>query len=119
MSYPNPAAQEEVTSGGNLPRLERTGGHVRLIVDGKPFLCVGGELHNSSASDRNYMSPVWEKLAAAGINSVIAPVTWEQVESVEGRLDFSVVDGLVQDARSASKRFREKTERLGLGMDPG
>lgn len=101
MSYPNPAAQEEVTSGGNLPRLERTGGHVRLIVDGKPFLCVGGELHNSSASDRNYMSPVWEKLAAAGINSVIAPVTWEQVESVEGRLDFSVVDGLVQDARSA------------------
>ncbi len=26
----------------NLPRLERTGGHVRLIVEEKPFLCIGG-----------------------------------------------------------------------------
>ena len=89
----------------NLPRLERTGSHTRLIVDGKPFLCIGGELHNSSASDRDYMSPIWDKLAKAGINTVIAPVSWEQVEPVEGELDFSIVDSLVEDARSTGVRL--------------
>ncbi|MGO4235509.1 DUF5597 domain-containing protein [Pseudarthrobacter sp. YAF2] len=88
-----------------LPRLERTGSHTRLIVDEKPFLCVGGELHNSSSSDRKYMSPIWDKLATAGINSVIAPVSWEQVEPWEGQFDFSIVDGLVADARSAGVRL--------------
>jgi len=89
----------------NLPRLERTGSHVRLIVEEKPFLCIGGELHNSSASDRSYMSPIWEKLAKAGVNTVIAPVSWEQTEPVEGQLDFSIVDGLVEDARSTGVRL--------------
>ena len=32
----------------NMPVLERADDHVRLLVDGKPFLCLGGELHNSS-----------------------------------------------------------------------
>lgn len=89
----------------NLPRLERTGSHTRLIVENKPFLCIGGELHNSSASDRNYMTPIWAKMAASGVNTVIAPVSWEQVEPVEGQLDFSIVDGLVEDARSAGVRL--------------
>lgn len=89
----------------NLPHLERTGSHTRLIVDGKPFLCIGGELHNSSASSRSYMSPIWDKLAQAGINTVIAPVSWEQVEPVEGELDFSIVDSLVEDARSTGVRL--------------
>ena len=104
------AVQEELTSrpkagARNLPRLERVGSHTRLIVDEKPFLCIGGELHNSSASDRAYMSPIWEKLAKAGLNSVIAPVSWEQVEPVEGRLDFSIVDELVEDARASGIRL--------------
>ena len=89
----------------NLPRLERTGGHVRLIVEEKPFLCIGGELHNSSASHRSYMSPIWDKLATSGVNTVIAPVSWEQTEPVEGQLDFSIVDGLVEDARSTGVRL--------------
>ncbi|WP_285241634.1 DUF5597 domain-containing protein [Pseudarthrobacter sp. MEB009] len=89
----------------NFPRLERTGNHTRLIVEDRPFLCVGGELHNSSASNRNYMSPIWDKLVKAGINTVIAPVSWEQVEPVEGHLDFSIVDGLLEDARSAGVRL--------------
>ena len=109
MSNPNPAVQEVTPHPGvdarNLPRLERIGSHTRLIVEEKPFLCIGGELHNSSASDRNYMSPIWDKLETAGINSVIAPVSWEQVEPVEGQLDFSIVDGLVEDARSTGVRL--------------
>ncbi|MCQ6271467.1 DUF5597 domain-containing protein [Pseudarthrobacter sp. R1] len=89
----------------NLPRLERIGNHTRLIVEEKPFLCIGGELHNSSASDRSHMSPIWDKVAKTGINTVIAPVTWEQIEPVEGQLDLSIVDGLVEDARSTGVRL--------------
>ena len=30
----------------------------QLIVDGKPFLILGGELHNSSSSSLEYMKPI-------------------------------------------------------------
>jgi len=33
----------------DTPRLEKTETSARLIVDGKPFLILGGELQNSSA----------------------------------------------------------------------
>jgi beta-galactosidase GanA len=89
----------------NIPALERTGDHVRLIVDGKPFLCLGGELHNSSSSDAAHMAPIWETLAGAGISSVVASVGWDQVEPEEGRFDFTVVDDLLRDARSAKLRL--------------
>lgn len=88
-----------------LPRLEHHAGHTRLIVDDEPFLSIGGELHNSSSSDRNYMAPLWEKIAASNANSVIATVAWDQVEPAEGTFDFSIVDGLLEDARSAGLRL--------------
>lgn len=89
----------------SLPRLERSADHARLIVDDEPFLCIGGELHNSSSSDRRYMAPLWEKIAATNANSVIATVAWDQVEPEEGLFDFSVVDGLLEDARTAGLRL--------------
>ncbi|MFF1252307.1 DUF5597 domain-containing protein [Pseudarthrobacter sp. NPDC058329] len=87
------------------PRLEHHDAHTRLIVDGKPFLCLGGELHNSSSSDRQYMAEVWEKISGSGANSVIATVAWDQVEPEEGTFDFSVVDGILEDARAAGLRL--------------
>ena len=47
-----------------LPRLERTATVTQLIVDGSPFLCLGGELRNSSASDPSHMAPVWAAIRA-------------------------------------------------------
>src|SRR5690348_8473999 len=41
------------------PLLEHRGETVQLMVDGRPFLILGGELANSSASSRAYMAPVW------------------------------------------------------------
>lgn len=32
------------------PHLRRQGSATQLVVDGRPFLILGGELHNSSAS---------------------------------------------------------------------
>ncbi len=40
-----------------------------------------------------------EKLVALKLNTVLATVTWELVEPVEGQFDFSLVDGLLQGAR--------------------
>jgi beta-galactosidase GanA len=85
--------------------LARSGDGVRLIVDGEPFLCLGGELHNSSSSDASYMAPIWERLGRSGISSVVASVGWDQVEPVEGRFDFTVVDELLRGARSAGVRL--------------
>jgi len=84
---------------GNPPHLERRGVATQLMVDGKPFLVLGGELHNSSSSSVEYMKSVWPRLAAMHLNTVLLPVAWETIEPEEGRFDFSSVDGLLEGAR--------------------
>jgi hypothetical protein len=46
------------------PHLEKRGENTQLIVDGKPFLMLSGELLNSSSSSLDYMKPIWPRLAA-------------------------------------------------------
>ncbi len=81
------------------PHLEKRGLATQLIVDGKPFLMLGGELHNSSSSSLEYMKPLWPKLAAVPMNTVLTPLSWELVEPEEGRYDFALADGLISQAR--------------------
>ena len=85
---------------GSLPHLEKKGTATQLVVDGQPFLMLGGELHNSSSSSLAYMKPIWPVLQSMHLNAVLAPVSWELIEPREGQFDFSVVDGLIQGARS-------------------
>jgi beta-galactosidase GanA len=82
------------------PHLEKRGHATQLVVDGQPFLILGGELGNSSASSREYMRAVWPKLQAMHLNTVLAPVTWDAIEPSEGAFDFGSVDGLLEDARA-------------------
>jgi len=95
------------SKGGSLiPHLERTAdGAARLIVDGQPYIVLGGELHNSSSSSRAYMEPIWPRLAGMQLNTVLAAVSWELIEPLEGRFDFTIVDELIADARSAGLRL--------------
>jgi len=72
----------------------------QLSVQGRPFLVLGGEVRNSSTSSLDYMRPVWSRLAALHLNTVLAPVSWEQLEPQEGRFDFALVDGLIAGARA-------------------
>ena len=77
----------------------------QLIVDGKPFLILGGELGNSSASNREWLAPRWAKLKAMHLNTVLAPVSWELIEPAEGKFDFATVDWLIADARAHDMRL--------------
>ena len=38
-----------------IPHMEKRGGATQLIVDGKPFLALSGELANTAPSDLDYM----------------------------------------------------------------
>jgi len=82
------------------PRLEKHGSTQQLIVDGKPFLILGGELGNSSASSAEYMRRHWPRLKAMNLNTVLAPVEWDLIEPVEGKFDWTSVDELLRDARA-------------------
>jgi beta-galactosidase GanA len=82
------------------PKLQKQGDTRQLLVDGKPFLILGGELGNSSASSADYMKPHWPRLRAMHLNTVLAPVYWELIEPAEGKYDWSSVDALLRDARA-------------------
>ena len=84
----------------SAPHLEKHNGIKQLYVDGKPFLVLGAELNNSSASSLEYMKPFWPRLVATHLNTVLATVSWELIEPEEGKFDFGVVDGLIKEARA-------------------
>lgn len=92
-------------AAAQVPHLAERGETKQLIVDGKPFLILGGELGNSSASDREWLRPHWARLKAMHLNTVLAPVSWELVEPVEGRFDWTSVDWLLADARAHDLRL--------------
>ena len=86
-------------AGPAQPHLEKHGDTRQLVVDGKPFLILGGELGNSSASSAEYMQAQWPRLKAMHLNTVLAPVYWELIEPVEGKFDWSSLDAMLRDAR--------------------
>ena len=94
------------TAASPIPHLRKQGTATQLIVDGKPFLALAGELSNSSATSVEYMKTVWPRLVAqTKLNTVLAGVSWNQIEPREGKFDFSVLDGLIQGARSHNMRL--------------
>jgi len=80
------------------PRLVQKDGRWALLVDGHPYLILGGQIHNSSAWPAE-LPQVWDSLARLHANTVEAPVYWEQIEPREDQFDFGNVDTLVKGAR--------------------
>lgn len=74
-------------------------GSWQLIVNGKPFIMLAGELHNSSASTTEYLNSLWAPLKSLRLNTVLAPIAWEQFEPTEGTFDYTLIDNLINGAR--------------------
>jgi beta-galactosidase GanA len=99
LSAPAPAAD-----GAMLPRIVSKNGRHSLLVDGAPFLMLGAQANNSS----NYpamLPKVWPVIRQLGANTLEIPVSWEQVEPIEGRFDFSYLDTLLREARQNDVRL--------------
>ena len=91
-----PAAAESAP----IPRLVTdAAGTQRLEVDGRPFLMLAGELGNSAAATVAWTKPLYTKLAAMKLNTVLVPVSWELIEPAEGKWAFDLVTDLVREAR--------------------
>ena len=82
-----------------IPQLKKQGNTTQLIVDGQPYLILGGELGNSTFTSVENMASVWPKLKAMNLNTVLAPVFWELIEPTEGNFDFELLDDLIEEAR--------------------
>ena len=63
-----------------------------------PSILWGGEMHNSNASTPESIDASLDLAVSLGFNSVLAPVSWELLEPVQGEFDFSLVDYLLKAA---------------------
>jgi beta-galactosidase GanA len=99
-----PVVMATAATGPEIPRLVERDGRHALLVDGAPFLMLGGQAQNSS----NYpaaLPKVWAAIKDAHANTLEIPVAWEQIEPREGSFDFSYVDTLVAQARRNKVRL--------------
>jgi len=86
------------TTATPMPQIIQKDGRHALLVDGKPFLMLGGQAHNSSAWPM-MMPNVWQAVAAMHLNTLEVPIYWEQIEAQPGHFDFSIVNTLLVQAR--------------------
>lgn len=91
----HPAAR---SAGHPIPAIVEKDHHFALMVDGAPYLMLGFQVNNSSAWPA-YFDKIFPAADMLHANTVEAPVYWEQVEAVPGNYDFSIVDGMLAQAR--------------------
>jgi hypothetical protein len=86
-----------------IPQLVKNDDKYTLMVDGKPFIMMGGQVGNNSAfSDR--MERVWPIMKAMNANMIQFPVYWDEIEPQEGQFKFDEFDDMIRSARKADLR---------------
>lgn len=93
------------TQNAAIPHLNKQGRVTQLFVAGKPFLILGGELGNSTASHLDYLRPYWQHFKKMNLNTILCPVYWELIEPKEGHFDFALVDSIILSARNYDMRL--------------
>lgn len=79
-------------------------GRWSLQVDGKPYLVLGGQAHNSSTWAKT-MPQLWEAVHSMGANTLEIPIYWEVIEPQKGQYDFSSIQMLLDQAREHHTRL--------------
>lgn len=92
-------SQDTMAPNTHIPHLQQYGNTKQLVVNGKPYLMLGGELQNSSLSSAEFMSEVWPKMVATNVNTLLGSVSWEMIEPEEGKFDFEELDKVILGAR--------------------
>ena len=87
------------TQDGGVPHLVLEEEHAGLLVDGSPYLILGGQARNSSASNLQDVEVVYRALDAMHANTAEIPLSWNLLESKPGQFDFHLVDGAIEGAR--------------------
>jgi len=86
-------------SAQQIPSLKKVGNKTQLFVNDNPFLVLGGELGNSTATTMENMVDVWPKMEDMNLNTILVPVYWELIEPQEGKFDFTLYKELIIEAR--------------------
>src|ERR1035438_537486 len=104
-------------SDSGVPQLRKQGTATQLIVDGRPFLALAGELGNNTATSLENMQPIWPKLVSGNLNCVLVAISWAQMEPTEGRSEERRVgsDGS-SDVCSSDLQHRDQSREHAADM---
>ncbi len=82
-----------------LPYLQKSANATKMLVDGKPFIILGGELHNSTGTDKVALKEALKEAKSYNLNTVLAYAYWELIEPAEGKYNFELIDYLIMNAK--------------------
>ena len=88
-----------------IPRIEHVGAAYHLMVDGRPFLLLGGQCLNENAVKPEDLERVWKALVGIHANAAVIPVWWKLIEPQPGQFDFGQVDRIINGARRNGLRL--------------
>ena len=89
--------------GRPIPQLVKQGTQYAFLVDGKPFLMLGGQVDNRVYVP-DEMAKVLPGFKSYHGNTVEFPVPWKLIEPQEGKFDFAAFDQIVRDIRAHALR---------------
>ena len=76
-----------------------------LFVDGRKFVVLGAETHNSSSSTPEAIRSSFARVREMGANTVLAAVAWDLFEPEEGHFDTTLIDAMLAACRREGLRL--------------
>lgn len=99
-----PFAVSQRSANPQIPKIVQKDGRYALLVDGAPFLMLGMQMNNSSAWPAS-LPKVWQAAESLHVNTVEAPIYWEQFEPQPEVFDDSCLKALLAGARTRHLRL--------------